>query len=385
METSALIAFAAVAAYLVILGLILGAMARRGRRIAEERADALRGGLEQAGGTAVVERAIRDLYTAEESEYVVGQQRVLLSSRFVNRSWLRVNLRIPTSPLPKCFAVPEGALDRFAKSIGFNKEVQTGDVAFDELAYLDSYDDERHVARLFSTPEVRDPVKALLQLGYKVECSQNGVEAFQIVSSAGRASHEHVAKAVELLSQLAEAAPSFDASTLRPNGPRMTLYAWVLIGLVVLIPVAFLLSEFTRGPIARGTNLLLFLGFGGAAWTATTIGLALWLRGTSHGFVRMLWLSGLTLFSVPPLTGNLLRVVNEKLDAGSTRDVQTSITRITHSRDRHRFSVPSWDEPGTVVSVQTTCDDLKALKVGDAVTVRVHEGALGWPWVERPN
>jgi hypothetical protein len=53
-----------------------------------------------------------------------------------------------------------------------------------------------------------------------------------------------------------------------------------------------------------------------------------------------------------------------------------------YSRYGDTVSIPSWIDDGKLVRVSVTPKDVRALQLGDAITVVAHEGRLGWPWTE---
>ncbi|MDP1917416.1 MAG: hypothetical protein Q8L14_14345 [Myxococcales bacterium] len=383
MSNGALFGIAAVVIYGVVLAFIIRAGIRWSRRTAQTRANVLKAGIETAGGKALVERPVTKLYEVTESEYELDGQRLFVSSTFVSRSWIRLNLRVPAGALPSCVVFPEGGVQKFGKVLGLNREVQTGDQAFDDAAYIDCHDSAEQVAKLLSVPAVRQETKTLLSLGYQVEFSKRGVEAFQFVTTLQKINAESVPQAAAALGRLAHHVPSFQPEALAPTGHALpTINIVIFSGLILAIPVGVGLASTLSQLVPPMAGPLVFLGVGGAVWVLASIGFALASRGTSYAFPRVAWFVGLGFISLPLLTGALVMAANEKLDGSAGTVRSTTITRIGHSRDLHRLYLPALVDGARQSSVDTSCKVLSALKVGDPVTVRVHDGALGIQWVE---
>ena len=383
MSNGALFGIAAVVIYGVVLVFIIRAGVRWSRRTAQARANVLKAGIETAGGKALVERPVTKLYEVTESEYELDGQRLFVSSTFVSRSWIRLNLRVPTAALPSCVVFPEGGVQKFGKVLGLNREVQTGDQAFDDAAYIDCHDDAEQVAKLLSVPSVRQETKALLSLGYQVEFSKRGVEAFQFVTTMQKVDAAPVPQAVAALGRLAQHVPTFQPDALVPTGHALpTINVVLFAGLILAIPLGVGLASTLNQVVPPMAGPVVYLGVGGAAWVLASVAFALASRGTSYAFPRVAWFVGLGFFGLPLLTGALVLAANEKLDGSVGTERSTIITRIGHSRDLHRLYLPALVDGAPQSSVDTSCKVLSALKVGDPVTIRVHDGALGITWAE---
>jgi len=374
-----------IAAYGVFLGLLIRFALRWSRRILDRKGDALGEALVAAGGRKLGDGVQGGLYTGTERIFEVGGRRVYTNAYYVSRSSVRVNLRVETPPLPYVVIFPEKAVDRFGKAIGLNREVQTGDKAFDDAAYVDSYEAEPLVARLLTPPEVRAAAQELLSLGYKVQCSGRGLEAFQVVYGMNKVDGSTAPAAVAALGRLAAALPGFADGEFKPRTTvRSYRLAAVLVGAWVGgFFVAGLSAAFVDRTLDPSAAFSAFVVGGGICWALYVAGLAAALRGKSSAMRTLLVGAFLGVIAVPLGSGAALLWLNQSLDAAPATD------RVEQVRGRHRYqsdctlTVDSWRTPGASEHVPVPRADYDRLAIGDFVELRVHPGRFGWSWIEK--
>jgi len=73
----------------------------------------------------------------------------------------------------------ESFSDGIFKSIGLNREVQTGDNAFDGMFFLQS-DDAAAVQSLFSSKEAKEAARSLSMNGFQLRFDQEGITAVKV-------------------------------------------------------------------------------------------------------------------------------------------------------------------------------------------------------------
>ena len=117
-------------------------------------------------------------------------------------------------------------MDRFGKLLGVNREVQTGDAEFDRQCYVDSPESDEVVKRLLAPPAVRSGISALLKLGFRVQTSTRGLEAYQVVSAYAKLRDFSSGEGAQRLLELADVMPPFDGVSPRPPGRDRNLALW---------------------------------------------------------------------------------------------------------------------------------------------------------------
>jgi hypothetical protein len=385
--SSPAVVVAVVLAYLVFVGLIIFLAVRWGRRRTAATDAAMVEALEASGGRQVSTRSPGGYYTGTVREFDFGRQRVLARVYAVSRYHYRVSLGVASPPLPAVTIIPEGLVDRLGKAIGLNREVQTGDQVFDDAAYIGTVEEDEPVQQALASPAVREGVRRLLELGYKVQLSRGGLEAFQLVPYGTRPDLSNVSEAVARLGDIARALPRLDEATFRGSFP--VLWARMIGFLVAWMPALLLAGAIdlaTRSPGARtldGGHKTLIVGLGAlTVWLVYVLCLALWLRGRSYAF-RALLFGGLLGLAGPPalgVTGTL--GLNQALDGSPAEDHVAAVTRTSRYKSDCRLYVTSWIDPSTEARLPVSCKRLAALPAGTEVHIRSHEGALGMPWVE---
>jgi hypothetical protein len=283
--------------------------------------------------------------------------------------------------------IPEGLVDRVGKSLGLNREVQTGDQAFDDAAYIDTIEEDEPVKRVLEGAPVRQGILGLLSAGYKVQLSVRGLEAFQLIPYGTEPDVSRVGDATAQLSQIAAALPTLDRSTFKGSIPflKLRIVGFMLMW-IPLILVGGLLDGLTHSPGARTLNTDhkgLIVGLGAlAAYLSYVVVLAGWLRGHSYAFRALLVAAGFGLLGAP-LCGVIgVLALNQGLDSSPAEERVATVTRTSKYKGDCRFSVSAWDGSSREESLPVKCKHLPQLAKGTEVHLRVHPGALGVPWIE---
>jgi hypothetical protein len=381
------IGFAILAAYLAFIGLIIFLVFRWRRQRARDRDEAVAQGLTAAGARLVSTGPEGGYYAGTTREFEIGGQRVTTRTYPVSRYHYRFNLGVATPPLPGIMVIPEGLVDRVGKSLGLNREVQTGDQVFDDAAYIDTIEEDAPVKRVLEDAAVREGILGLLSLGYKVQLSVRGLEAFQLLPYGTAPDVSRVGEATAKLSQIAPALPTLDRSTFKGNIPFLWLR--VLAFMLMWIPpllLGGLLDALTSSPGARTLNMGhkgLIVGLGAlAAYLSYVALVASWLRGHSYAFRALLVAAGFGLLGTPlcGVIGTL--ALNQGLDGSPAEERVATVTRTSKYKGECRLYVSAWDDPSREESLPVKCKHLPQLGKGTDVHLRVHSGALGMPWIE---
>lgn len=300
-----------IAGYLGLIGLIAAWAVRRSRRKRDERVDGVAAAVAAGGGKRVGESRV-SRFAGKSVECEAGGKRMWIEAYPVSRSYLRINYRLPLdTPLPHIRVRRERGLDRFGKKIHFNREVQTGDAEFDATAYIDSRDRDDDVLAVLGHADTRTTVRELLSLGYTIEFSARGIEAYQIVHDLRPTDTETSARAAALLARLARHMPSFHASQLVPQRDWTRRQAQG-----VGMATAFLAVFFVGGVAAMkarvttiepGAQLMAF-GIGAAVYFLLMVALAMRLRGRSDALGNFILAALFGAIAVPFGIGALLLV-----------------------------------------------------------------------------
>ena len=381
------VVFALMAAYPVFVGLIIFLVFRWRRRRARARDEAMTQGLTAAGARLVSTGPAGGYYAGTTREFEIGGQRIATRTYPVSRYHYRFNLSVATPPLPGIMVIPEGLVERFGKTLGLNREVQTGDQVFDDAAYIDTIEEDEPVKRVLDDAAVREGILGLLSLGYKVQLSVRGLEAFQLLPYGTAPDVSRVGEATTRLSQIAAALPKVDRSTFKGNIP----FLWLrVIGFMLLwIPpllLAGVLDGLTHDPGPRtlgGEHKGLIIGLGAlAAYLSYVALLAGWLRGHSYAFRALLVGAAFGLLGMPLCGVVGVLALNQGLDGSPAEEHVATVTRTHKYKNDCRFYVRAWDDPSREENLPVKCKHLPQLGTGTEVHLRVHPGALGMPWIE---
>lgn len=378
----------AVGAYLAFLGAVVYFAARYSRRLLERKSSALKKGLEAEGARPVGEpRGTYGLYSGAEQEYEVGGKRVVANTYYVSRSHARANLRVAGGPYPAVIVYPEGKVERFGKHVGLNREVQTGDRAFDDLAYVDTIEkNDEYVQRLLAPAPVRDGIRALLGYGFRVQFSAAGVDAFQLRRGGQDVDGAHAGKAAAALTAIAEHAPGFKAEPLTKPGIGRGAAGglFLALGWMAMLMLAGALSSTVERTLDPWAAFVAYVFAGGLGWLLFVFAVGALARGTSGAFRVVLLAAFVGLLGVPAGVGSLVLGLNQWLDGSPAAEHPTVVRKLRRNKSEYSLRVESWrDESDERISV--SWEKWKQLKVGDPVVVRVHDGAFGFPWAEKLN
>lgn len=375
-----------VGAYIAFLGTIIYFAIKWNRRMLESKSAAIRGGLESAGAKMIGDaKPSVSYYAAPEHEYELGGRRIWANAYYVSRSWIRANVRTLGGPYPAVMIYPEGKVERFGKLIGLNREVQTGDKTFDDAAYVDTIEsNEEYVKRLLGSTEVRDAVRELLQLGYRVQFNAGGVEAFQMRYAASKVDGSQAGKAAQAIGRIVDHAPTFKTEPLvKPGSVRSVALGIVLmIGWIAGAAFAGGAAVVTSRTLDGFSQFLAFVVGGGLAWVLYLVLVGFLVRGLPSAFRTLLVAGFLGLIGVPAGAGSLLLCLNQWLDGAQPTDHGTVVRKRTSYKSDRWLRVDTWRDHDEWEKVKVTHEKYDAVKVGDTVIVRVHDGAFGWPWAD---
>lgn len=285
----------------------------------------------------------------------------------------------------------EGKFDRWGKSIGLNREIQTGDSAFDTPYYL-SGEPEGPFSLLFSQSQCRQAIQNLFSLPFPLKEVIFSPEGLTLAFTPFR--EEHLESFDPRL-----CAP--DALTLLQEASKLPLIPY---GLVVppkrsSLPL-FLLSGF----LALGGTVALIVGLtlyppldksfllGSLRYVFPLLFLYLFfafhfLKGHPQSHIRFFQLF---LLSLPAffLSGTgFFAYGNGALDKSEPETCQTLIVDKTITKNKNSYTYTllllSWRHPGGTERINVDQEIFTASRQGDGVEVTTRQGHFKAPWVER--
>lgn len=379
--------FVGMAVYLAVLVGIVLFSRRWAQRRRQARDEALSQGLTAAGGKLVSSAPPRGYYGGAEFVFELGSQRVHAQSYPVSRYYYRTNVRVETPSLPAITVIPEGKVERFGKAIGLNREVQTGDPSFDDVAYVDTIEEEAVVKQVLDSAAVRDGIRRILELGYKVQLSTRGLEAFHLFPHGTPPDVSRIGEVAALLGQIAGALPRVEPGSFRGQDSWVRARAMLFVFLwIPLLVAAGAVEGVFHSPGARTLNIghkgIILGAFALTAWVVYVVLIAMSLRGRSYALRALVISAAFGLLGIPTcgVMGSL--VLNQALDGSPAEDHAVTILATSLYKGECRVTVTSWVEGDSQERFPVSCKEHLRLHRGGSLTVRSHAGALGMPWVE---
>ncbi len=286
--------------------------------------------------------------------------------------------------LPLIQLRPETRADRLGKALRIDREIQTGDEAFDQLVYVESdLPDERH-ARLLADPLVREAVRDLIESGVSVihlgrPGNPLGVEvpAADAAPDPDRLDHLRLA-----LGRLAHALPTFQTipEGNAPYGQGLVVFALLsvslglmAVGLVnALYPV--LDGDALYRVVATVSLIVCVIGFGLVVWR---------LRGRARSLRQLSVMAMLC----PPLAAELafsgILLINGCMDGQRTAHRARVVRTWTSSGSKsttYYAELADWGGEPDPIELRVRWSDHARLIAGHEVRLVVGHGRLGLPW-----
>ena len=285
--------------------------------------------------------------------------------------------------------VTETFFDKISKKMGWVREIQTGDPAFDEMCYLIS-DDAAFTSAFFHAPEKRQAVRALFQLGCsKITYDGKSFEAtqspFQLKESFDPAM---VTSTVASLSNLAKELPVVAQPTgVQPAESNRVRRAIRALPLVLLFGGIVLNAHTSQWSPPLDQQQLFFdsLKYSLTA-LALFLGLLVRMGGQSSPHRQIASVLGLSIMGFVFFGNAAEAFLNGWLDhSQGTLHAAKAVNRYTRSGRGGRsyyVQVASWRVPGTTETLQVSSVLYRAM-VSQQTTMRVltKPGACHFEWV----
>ncbi len=281
----------------------------------------------------------------------------------------------------------ENWADRLGKRLRINREVQTGDAAFDDAVYLESDASDADVARVLGAPEVRRRILQLFAQGCQQVSINDGGPRLAVTRDPQASLDASAVRATcQDCSIIAAGLPSFRGAASRP--PR-----WVSG------PVAMVASAVAAfgGFVAASSAYEDYYPLGSEAiWAGVMVGLGAWLvtmplvgalvRGRSGSF-RVFAACFFLLLIALPLAGVGLAIgLNGKLDDAAATEQRARVTsrssKKLKSGTSYYVQVEGWQDAHAPVIVPVSSEVYASVREGEDVVVRIGRGRFGWEWLQ---
>ncbi len=282
----------------------------------------------------------------------------------------------------------ETSIDRLGKKLRINREVQTGDAAFDAAVYVESDAPDEDVERVLGEARVRQHALALLDQGFS---------AVTIDERAGRlvAARDPGGEGLDAASlraacgELATVAEAVPAPPKRFAPPALWL-AGPMTAVVSAVSafVGFYLVSWARAayyPLGYGASVV-----GGClglfAWLFALPAVGALVRGRSVSFRLFGACFCLLLFAMPLSGAGLAVALNARMDQGAPAlhhaRVQSKGSRTYKQTTSYFVSLSGLSEETASVELPVERDVYAAVREGEDVVVEVGRGRFGWLWLK---
>ena len=285
----------------------------------------------------------------------------------------------------------ETSLDRVAKVLAINREVQVGDATFDRIVYIDSEVPAAVLRAMFAQEAAKRAVICLLAEGFDevwIQSAPSLVSAVRYGRETRVPELDSLRLAVTALQAIASAIPLRVWPPERKGAPLAAL-VWRLPILLVLLcaagfgPALVLRAQATYQPVATSiyvAALLVALG----AWIAIVCRLHLRIRGRSNSFGELIVWAALIALALPGGTIGAFIACNGAFDGSSPRERRALVARRwTESGEHAADHVDLAGLRGDDVIDVTLKEGQPPLDSGLHVSVETGTGALGWEWIRK--
>lgn len=277
----------------------------------------------------------------------------------------------------------EDAIDRLAKAIHLNREVESGDPDFDRRVYIESDAVCDDIAEIIGRPALREATLALFARGATaIETTRDRAPLRASLPAHGPLlAPGGLDAAIDELLAFARAFPAVLDAELpaRARGQYLAL-ASVFIGFGLTFPAA---AASARYPVLDGALLGLTLALGAAIWLAVSALVLRWLRGRPRTLRYLGWTSLAWLVNGPLLASAILPALNAAGAQELRRQRATVVAREPPTgRGRHdKLTVTPWPPHAQPLVLRVERRTHAWAEVGAQVEVVTSPGLLGHEWL----
>ncbi len=286
--------------------------------------------------------------------------------------------RIP-SPAPLKLRLETG-VDRAGKFLRINREMQTGDAAFDERVYVESSAADAVVLAALADPALRtNAVKCLEQGATAITLQREGdLHVARPLPHAELVAHAQLVPLIDALGAAAEAIPPLVAT------PKVRTFAGVFTLVVVLAALLswplFYVCDGLWEPLQSDIYASSVAG-GILLWIFSLPILVLILRGRSESLRDVVFCALALAFALPLGGTDLMLTLNGLLDTSAPVPHATIATHMRQTSGKHTsyfVTVPSWHPGEAEIEITISSSVFFRLAVAMDITVTTSPGFLGW-------
>ncbi len=288
------------------------------------------------------------------------------------------DVEVPIAHTPYIVLRVETDTDRKGKGRGINREVQTGDTAFDLGVYIETDEGDRGVLRVL-VPEVRAAMLELFGAGVTSVQLAGGIASFNVAETKTSFSAESVENVVCATRGLAKI-----RHTRARENPEAGRGAGPMIGTILLtlaaVPCA-IAAQIQWNTEGVGLQLTA-AAVGVVSWWSSRSWLARATGGSSQSYRRYLTSVSFAFVGMPLASIALATMMNGAL-SGRTVDVRFGVVDRVREPDEGRTYVDvAWKGGGSTETWWYTCD--RAPRKGDVAEGHFRRGFLFAAWRDRP-
>jgi hypothetical protein len=281
----------------------------------------------------------------------------------------------------------ENVGNRLGKFLRLNRELQTGDEAFDQRAYVSATEDTPHVAELLASPKLRADLLTLLEWFPRVTlAAREGAIVLTLPGLVGLdfLDSGRLNRVLDQLVKAAEHLPAFQVGRAqRPPMERSLKIVLAGLGAFVVGFVCFAVSmdlwhvfdeQHPLGPSGQGA-------IGGlAAFALAFAPLVALIRGTPSSFSRLLVASLVWSCALASLGATLLHGGNALLASQPPQRVPAQVLSTDVLRGKSTSYLVTLDPQGDIPPgrFSVSQQEYQRLLTRSTVEVSVRPGALGW-------
>jgi hypothetical protein len=306
------------------------------------------------------------------------------------RKMLLAVVEVKHERLPLVVFRREKKIDRVGRALFLNREIQTGDSAFDEQVYIETDEQDHLVKRVLETQEARDAILAAVAQHRAVILSKEGVGGTVLFSSDHERTISAIRAALAPLGRIADALPagSFDAAVGRRQTARGDLLAvGTMIGMLLSIFELGMIPHIKPDRWEPWLNDQQKPMEHAAAWAFLLFAVLafVWIRGHSRSlrnFAVTLLFGAITIPFAVIQNGFLLNaVLDHSPIVEHTSTITKKFERHTRYNTYHHIQFPALFSTGTA-GTDIEEDLWKSLKPGDGIVLGMRSGRFGWMWVD---
>jgi hypothetical protein len=306
-----------------------------------------------------------------------------LSVRQWGRNTQLITVSRPGPPMPFVLIRRERGIDRVAKGLGVEREVELGVAGLDAALFISSSAPPDAVRAALAGDEARRLVREIVDAGFAVGLSRDGVSATVMRTALAPFDARPLPGVIARLGQLAEVLPRSNALAAQAGGrPTSTLAVILPAFLLSFLAPMLLMAPAVRGmlhpPLGDG-HVLRALGAGALAWVLVAALAARRLRTRPLALLEVPAVALSLLVLVPFVVACALFAANAGFDGSAATPHHARVVDY-YKHNTHTVYVAPWDETGARQKVILP-ESLGPIAIGDAFDIDVRAGALGWPWV----